>query len=311
MSKSPTKRKPNATLRWVLMLAGVAVVWNSRFSADMSFFLPSKPTLEQQALVGQLKDGTVSRLLMLSIEGGDAPQRAAVSRELRKRLASDPAYVSVQNGEAGGLESERDVLLRYRYQLSPAVSPERFTEEGLKSAVTDTIDLLTSPAGVLLKPYLATSWKHLYGNVDSKVRQSSRLVDKKDFNSDFTIEGTALDRDSLALQAGVDWGLSAQQTISLAYTSDIGSDSRNHGVMGQWQMVLQWWNRTEFGQLDPQFGLDISFFVYELPFWRGIIAFASAVVLLAGIAGTIVAGTLLFFVLLFYAITIVRIGGQS
>ncbi|SDQ78279.1 outer membrane autotransporter barrel domain-containing protein [Pseudomonas grimontii] len=87
-----------------------------------------------------------------------------------------------------------------------------------------------------LKPYLATSWKHLYGNVDSKVRQSSRLVDKKDFNSDFTIEGTALDRDSLALQAGVDWGLSAQQTISLAYTSDIGSDSRNHGVMGQWQM---------------------------------------------------------------------------
>ena len=53
---------------------------------------------------------------------------------------------------------------------------------------------------------------------------------------------------------------------------------------GQWQMVLQWWNRTEFGQLDPQFGLDISFFVYELPFWRGIIAFASAVVLLAGIA---------------------------
>ncbi len=143
-------------LVWLaLMLAGVAVVWNSRFSADMSFFLPSKPTLEQQALVGQLKDGTVSRLLMLSIEGGDAPQRAAVSRELRKRLASDPAFVSVQNGEAGGLESERDVLLRHRYQLSPAVSPERFTEEGLKSAVTDTIDLLTSPAGVLLKPYLA------------------------------------------------------------------------------------------------------------------------------------------------------------
>ncbi|MFM2353594.1 MAG: hypothetical protein RLZZ608_1000, partial [Actinomycetota bacterium] len=53
---------------------------------------------------------------------------------------------------------------------------------------------------------------------------------------------------------------------------------------GQWQMVLQWWNRTEFGQLDPQFGLDISFFVYELPFWRGVIAFASAVVLLAGLA---------------------------
>jgi len=53
---------------------------------------------------------------------------------------------------------------------------------------------------------------------------------------------------------------------------------------GQWQMVVQWLNRTAFGQLDPQFGLDISFFVYELPFWRGVIAFASAAVLLSGIA---------------------------
>ncbi|MBQ0917562.1 MMPL family transporter [Hydrogenophaga aromaticivorans] len=142
-------------LVWLaLMLAGVAVVWNSRFSADMSFFLPSKPSAEQQALAGQLRDGTVSRLLMVSVGGGDAVQRAAVSRELRKRLASDPAYVSVQNGEAGGLEGERDVLLRHRYRLSPAVTPERFTEEGLLSAVTDTIDLLSSPAGLLLKPYL-------------------------------------------------------------------------------------------------------------------------------------------------------------
>lgn len=143
-------------LVWLaVMLAGAAVVWNSRFSADMSFFLPSKPSSEQRALVGQLQDGTVSRLLMIAIEGGDAQQRATVSRELRKLLAADLAFVAVQNGEAGGLESERDVLLRYRYQLSPSVTPERFTEAGLKAAVADTIDLLSSPAGVLLKPYLS------------------------------------------------------------------------------------------------------------------------------------------------------------
>lgn len=53
---------------------------------------------------------------------------------------------------------------------------------------------------------------------------------------------------------------------------------------GQWLMVLQYLNRTSFGQADPQFGLDISFFVYDLPFWRGIIAFASAVVLLSILA---------------------------
>lgn len=143
-------------LAWLaMMLVGVAVVWNSRFSADMSFFLPSNPSSEQRVLVGQLQDGTVSRLLMIAIEGGDMSQRATVSRELRQRLAADGAYVAVQNGETGGMDSERDVLLRHRYQLSPSVTPERFTEAGLRAAVTDTIDLLSSPAGVLLKPYLA------------------------------------------------------------------------------------------------------------------------------------------------------------
>ncbi len=52
----------------------------------------------------------------------------------------------------------------------------------------------------------------------------------------------------------------------------------------QWPVVLQWWNRTSFGQVDPQFGLDVSFFVYELPFWRSIVAFASAAVLLSALA---------------------------
>ena len=51
-----------------------------------------------------------------------------------------------------------------------------------------------------------------------------------------------------------------------------------------WPVVLQWLNKTEFGQVDPQFGLDISFFVYDLPLYHGIVGFASAVVLIAGLA---------------------------
>jgi predicted exporter len=37
--------------------------------------------------------------------------------------------------------------LRYRYVLSPRVTPERFTVRGLREAVEETIDLLASPAG--------------------------------------------------------------------------------------------------------------------------------------------------------------------
>ena len=52
----------------------------------------------------------------------------------------------------------------------------------------------------------------------------------------------------------------------------------------RWGTVLQYLNRTPFGQVDPQFGLDVSFYVYELPFYRGVLAYASAVFLVAALA---------------------------
>ncbi len=144
-----------ALLIWLLaMLAGAAIVWHSRFTADMSFFLPAKPTAEQQVLVDQLKEGTVSRLLMLAIEGGNENQRADASRALRARLGEHREFVSVQNGEAARYDADRDFLLQHRYQLSPAVSPERFSVDGLRQAIADSVDLLASPAGMLLKPFI-------------------------------------------------------------------------------------------------------------------------------------------------------------
>ncbi len=52
----------------------------------------------------------------------------------------------------------------------------------------------------------------------------------------------------------------------------------------RWPTVLQYINRTPFGVTDPQFGLDNSFYVYELPFYHGLLGYASAVVLIAGVA---------------------------
>ena len=47
--------------------------------------------------------------------------------------------------------------------------------------------------------------------------------------------------------------------------------------------MLTWLNRTPFGTVDPQFRLDVGFYVFELPFYRSIVGFASAVVLLSGL----------------------------
>lgn len=51
----------------------------------------------------------------------------------------------------------------------------------------------------------------------------------------------------------------------------------------RWDSVLAWLNRTPFGIADPQFRLDVGFYVFELPFYRSIVGFASAVVLLSGL----------------------------
>ena len=42
---------------------------------------------------------------------------------------------------------------------------------------------------------------------------------------------------------------------------------------GEWGRFLQWRNSTPFGITDPQFGLDLSFYVFELPFLRFLLGF--------------------------------------
>lgn len=145
-----------ALLIWLAAMAvGLGLLWNTRFSADVSFFLPSKPTPEQAVMVDQLREGAVSRLLMLAIVGGSADQRADASRALRAALKDEPSLDTVQNGEAEAMDAARDFLLDHRYVLSGAVTPERFSVEGLRSAVNHSVDLLSSSAGLLFKPYLA------------------------------------------------------------------------------------------------------------------------------------------------------------
>jgi Uncharacterized conserved protein len=52
----------------------------------------------------------------------------------------------------------------------------------------------------------------------------------------------------------------------------------------RWQIALMWLNGTPSGTTDPQFHLDTSFYLFALPFYRGVVGFASAVVIIAVIA---------------------------
>ncbi len=144
-----------ALLAWLLGVAICCVVIaRTTFISDLSGFLPQAPTKEQQVLLDQLREGVVSRLILVGIEGGDAALRAALSKETAKRLRSEPAFVTVNNGEPLNAERDQAFLFGNRYLLSPAVTPDRFSVAGLHAAIGDTIDLLVSPAGLLIKPLL-------------------------------------------------------------------------------------------------------------------------------------------------------------
>ena len=160
MKPAPARRGLTATARiaivlWLaFILACGFVISRSQFTTDLSAFLPRNPTPAQQLLLEQIRDGLASRLILVGIEGADASTRAGLSKQIARRLRADPAFVSVNNGEPVSAERDRAFLFDHRYLLSPAVTPARFSAGGLHAALSDSIDLLASPAGLLVKSLL-------------------------------------------------------------------------------------------------------------------------------------------------------------
>lgn len=140
---------------WLATLfACMLVIVQTRFVADMSAFMPSAPSERQQLLMDQLRDGVIARLIMIGIEGGDPAERARLSRELAANLRKTQLFVGIQNGEADAQENDRAYIFDNRYLLSPGVTPERFTIEGLHTSIANSIEALSGNSGLILKRLL-------------------------------------------------------------------------------------------------------------------------------------------------------------
>ena len=140
---------------WALALAACALlVATSRYSTDMSVFLPSHPDERQRLLVDQIRDGALSRMILIGIDGGTSSERASASQHLAATLRADPAFAGAVNGDAASRERDQALLLEQRYALSPAVTPARFGAEGLHEALGQTIADLSGSAGLMLKALL-------------------------------------------------------------------------------------------------------------------------------------------------------------
>lgn len=134
----------------LLILAGI-VVGRARFSTDMSAFLPRAPTAAQQMLVDQLREGVVSRLVLLSIEGAPPQVLIALSRDLAAGLRADARFTGVINGEAVTMSRDREWLWTNRYLLSPGVTAEAFSVPSLHAALEHDVALLGSDLGMMAR----------------------------------------------------------------------------------------------------------------------------------------------------------------
>lgn len=60
------------------------------------------------------------------------------------------------------------------------------------------------------------------------------------------------------------------------------------GLAADWRQILLWINATDFGITDPQFGIDVSFFVFTLPLLRMLVSLLSTVFIVSLIATLVV-----------------------
>lgn len=148
-----TRRLPIALAALGLMLTLIFVFVPVK--TDMSVFFPRGESVATRLLAGELLSGTTSRIVLAGIRGPDTDTVVTTSRALHAALATDPQFVSLQNGTADLSEAEREFLLRYRYLFSPQWTADAFTVDGLRAALEARVQQLRSMLAPLARQTLA------------------------------------------------------------------------------------------------------------------------------------------------------------
>ncbi|MEV7102722.1 UPF0182 family membrane protein [Streptomyces atroolivaceus] len=97
--------------------------------------------------------------------------------------------------------------------------------------------------------------------------------------SAMSLEQQSLDRYRMSVAPYKKW-------VLLAVTALVGLIA-GASASGQWRTWLMYVNGVSFGQKDPQFKLDVSFYAFDLPWYRFMLGFGFAAVVLSLIAAAL------------------------
>ncbi|MDB5396966.1 MAG: hypothetical protein JWM91_4472 [Rhodospirillales bacterium] len=149
------QRNRVALILWAIgLVTCVWVIARTPFMTDMSAFLPDSPEPAQQVLVQQLRDGVASRLILIGLEDGTPATRAEISRKLAQSLRTFDGFVLIENGDGAIGKADQDYVWRNRYLLNPDVTADQFSRDGLRRALEQDLQLLSSGMEPLLKDSL-------------------------------------------------------------------------------------------------------------------------------------------------------------
>ncbi|MFF3453531.1 UPF0182 family protein [Streptomyces sp. NPDC002730] len=97
--------------------------------------------------------------------------------------------------------------------------------------------------------------------------------------SAMSLEQQSLDRYRMGIAPYKKW-------VLLAITALVGLIA-GASATGQWRTWLMWVNGVSFGQKDPQFQMDVSFYAFDLPWYRFMLGFGFAAAVLSLIAAAL------------------------
>ena len=126
-----------------------------RIESDFTAFLPPSTTPEERLLIAQLRDGLVSRLMLVALQGADEKTLAQISRKLADRLGRAPEFEYAANGSLDQFVAQGEVLMRHRYALSPTINADKFSVPGLHAALEEQLAQMASPFGALSRTIMA------------------------------------------------------------------------------------------------------------------------------------------------------------
>jgi predicted exporter len=121
----------------------------------MTSFMPQATTPAQRLLMNELREGPVARLTLITLGGASREKLAQLSKQVAATLRAGGLFVTVANGEQLFDDAERERLFRYRYLLSPAVNPQRFSAASLRTVLQTRLRELASPIPRFDRPWLA------------------------------------------------------------------------------------------------------------------------------------------------------------